>query len=258
MPDHRLAGQVAIVTGGARGIGASCVRRLSAQGAEVICADILEPADFLDPQITVEAKGPAIAASRGKQAASFHLDVTSAADWQAAIHEAESRFGFVSILVNNAGCHGKGPIETMTEEDYRRVLDVNQVGTFLGMKAVIPSMRKGGRGSIINVSSVAGMAGIAGRCAYVASKFAIRGMTKVAALELGRYGIRVNSVHPGLIATPMTADMEEPDWLPLKRMGQPADVSQMVSYLASDESSYCTGSEFVIDGGFLNVVGQHA
>jgi len=249
MPEHRLAGQVAIVTGGARGIGASCVRRLTALGAEVISADILD-----DPDL----EGLTTAGRLAKQPGYLRLDVTSEADWQAAIREAESRFGFVSILVNNAGCHGKGPIETMTEEDYRRVIDVNQVGTFLGIKAVIPSMRKRGRGSIINVSSVAGLAGVAGRCAYVASKFAIRGMTKVAALELGQYGIRVNSVHPGLIATPMTADMEEPDWLPLKRMGQPADVAEMVSYLASDESSYCTGSEFVIDGGFLNVVGQHA
>jgi len=248
MPEHRLAGQVAIVTGGARGIGASCVRRLTELGAEVICADISDDADL---------EGVATAGRLAKQPAYFHLDVTSEADWRAAILEAESRFGFVSILVNNAGSHGKGPIETMTEEEYRRVIDVNQVGTFLGMKAVIPSMRGGGRGSIINVSSVAGMVGIAGRCAYVASKFAIRGMTKVAALELGQYGIRVNSVHPGLIATPMTGGMDEPDWLPLKRMGQGTDVAEMVSYLAGDESSYCTGSEFVIDGGFLNMVGQH-
>lgn len=242
----RLDGKVAIITGGARGMGASNVRRFVSEGAKVIFTDIL-----------VE-EGQALAKELGQNAIFLEHDVTNATDWDSIVAEAEVKFGPVDILVNNAGIAPNKPIEHTTEEEYRKVIDVNQVSVFLGMKAVYTSMKKAKTGSIVNVSSLAGL--IAGRnqIAYVASKFAVRGMTKAAALEFGEYGIRVNSIHPGIIETPMTMNEETEAMLaeisktiPLGRTAKPEEVTNLVLYLASDESSYSTGSEFVIDGGLF-------
>lgn len=242
----RLDGKVAIITGGARGMGASHVRRFVSEGAKVVFTDIL-----------VE-EGQALAKELGQNAIFLEHDVTNATDWDSIVAEAEVKFGPVDILVNNAGIAPNKPIEHTTEEEYRKVIDVNQVSVFLGMKAVYTSMKKAKTGSIVNVSSLAGL--IAGRnqIAYVASKFAVRGMTKAAALEFGEYGIRVNSIHPGIIETPMTMNEETEAMLaeisktiPLGRTAKPEEVTNLVLYLASDESSYSTGSEFVIDGGLF-------
>jgi 3alpha(or 20beta)-hydroxysteroid dehydrogenase len=239
----RLAGKVALVTGGARGMGAAHVRRFVAEGAKVVFGDILE-GDAAD-----------LASQLGESARFVHLDVCVAADWARAVEAAEAAFGPVSILVNNAGIVLRGTIETFSESDYRKVIDVNQLSVFLGMKSVFPSMRRAGSGSIINISSIAGLVGRPATVAYTASKFAIRGMTKVAAAEFGDFNIRVNSVHPGAVLTPMFSGMDEAVKrsltveLALKRLGDPDEVSSLVLFLASDESSYCTASEFVIDGG---------
>jgi 3alpha(or 20beta)-hydroxysteroid dehydrogenase len=239
----RLAGKVALVTGGARGMGAAHVRRFVAEGAKVVFGDILE-GDAAD-----------LARQLGESARFVHLDVCVAADWARAVEAAEAAFGPVSILVNNAGIVLRGTIETFSESDYRKVIDVNQLSVFLGMKSVFPSMRRAGSGSIINISSIAGLVGRPATVAYTASKFAIRGMTKVAAAEFGDFNIRVNSVHPGAVLTPMFSGMDEAVKrsltveLALKRLADPDEVSSLVLFLASDESSYCTASEFVIDGG---------
>ncbi|TJY43902.1 glucose 1-dehydrogenase [Cohnella pontilimi] len=242
----RLDGKVAIITGGARGMGAAHVRRFIREGAKVVFTDVLVD------------EGQALATELGGNAKFMKHDVTSASDWDRIVAEAEAAFGPVDVLVNNAGIAPSKPFEETTEEEYRKVIDVNQVSVFLGMKAVLPSMRKTKNGSIVNISSLAGL--IAGRnqVAYVASKFAVRGMTKAAALEFGEYGIRVNSVHPGIIATPMTMNDETRAMLseisktiPLGRVAAPEEVTNLVLYLASDESSYSTGSEFVIDGGLF-------
>lgn len=242
----RLNGKVAIITGGARGMGASHVRRFVSEGAKVIFTDIL-----------VE-DGQALANELGENAKFMKHDVTNASDWERVIADAEATFGPVNILVNNEGIAPNNPIEKTTEEEYRKVIDVNQVSVFLGMKAVFTSMQKVKNGSIVNISSLAGL--IAGRnqIAYVASKFAVRGMTKAAALEFGDYGIRVNSIHPGIIETQMTMNDETKAMLaeisksiPLGRTAKPEEVTNLVLYLASDESSYSTGSEFVIDGGLF-------
>lgn len=242
----RLDGKVAIITGAARGMGASHVRRFVREGAKVIFTDIL-----------VE-EGQALAKELGQNAIFLEHDVTNASDWDSIVAEAEVKFGPVAILINNAGIAPNNPIEETTEEEFRKVTDVNQVSVFLGMKAVYNSMKKEKTGSIVNVSSLAGL--IAGRnqIAYVASKFAVRGMTKAAALEFGEYGIRVNSIHPGIIETPMTMNddtkamlAEISKTIPLGRTAKPEEVTNLVLYLASDESSYSTGSEFVIDGGLF-------
>lgn len=240
----RLENKVAIITGGARGMGASHVRRFVSEGAKVLFTDILEE------------EGQALAKELGENARFLKHDVTNSADWNQVVKEAETTFGPVDILVNNAGIAPNNPIEETPEEEYRKVIDVNQVSVFLGMKAVLPSMRKTSNGSIVNISSLSGL--IAGRnqISYVASKFAVRGMTKAAALEFGEYGIRVNSIHPGIIETPMTMNEETKAMLseisktiPIGRTAKPEEVSNLVLYLASDESSYSTGAEFVIDGG---------
>ncbi len=238
----RLSGKVALITGAARGQGAAAARRFVREGASVLLTDVLD-----EP-------GKELAASLG--ASYFHLDVSSEEDWAAAV-EAARELGEISVLVNNAGVLHFSPLADTTLADYQRVISINQVGTFLGMRAVVPSMKRAGGGSIVNVSSVEGLAGMPMLTAYTASKFAIRGMTKVAALELGEHGIRVNSVHPGAIDTAMvsTALGREIDVSPigkrlaLRRIGQPEDVANVVLFLASDESAYCTGAEFAVDGG---------
>lgn len=242
----KFDGKVVLITGGARGQGASHTRRFHAEGAKVVFTDVL-----------VE-EGEALAKELRDNARFFKHDVRSWADWQNVVAETEATFGPINVLVNNAGIVLNKKLEDLTEEEYRRVIDVNQVGVFLGMKAVIPSMKKAKNGSIINISSIDGLRGVPGNFAYDASKFAVTGMTKTAALELAEFGIRVNSVHPGPIETPMT---QQPDVqhlvealvqkIPLKRMGQPEDITNLVVFLASEESSFCTGAEFVADGGLI-------
>lgn len=239
----RLAGKVALITGAARGQGAAAARRFVAEGAQVMLTDVLD------------VQGKELAASLGAQYC--HLDVSSEDDWKQAVSSTVSAFGDVNVLVNNAGILHFSSIADTTLADYQRVIGVNQVGTFLGMRAVIETMKRAGGGSIVNVSSVEGLGGMPYLVAYTASKFAIRGMTKVAAMELGKHGIRVNSVHPGAIDTPMVPEAlgQQIDLSPigkrvaLRRVGAPEDVANVVLFLASDESGYCTGGEFAVDGG---------
>lgn len=246
----RLAGKVAIVTGGAQGQGAEIARQFVAEGAKVAIADV---ADDL---------GQALADELGDAAYFRHHDVSDEDSWTALVEDVNERFGPVNVLANNAGILRFADIETMTKEEYLLLVNVNQLGTFLGMKAVARTMRKNGGGSIINASSVEGLAGMASLTGYVATKWAIRGMTKAAAMELGPKGIRVNSIHPGMIDTPMTrphggdAAMEfGASRVPLRRVGYPADIAPLYVFLASDESGYINGAEIAIDGG---VTATHA
>lgn len=240
----RLTGKTAIITGGAGGMGEAHVRRFLREGANVHFTDVLRE------------QGEALAAELGTRALFTFADVASEADWAAVVAATEA-YGPVDILVNNAGIVIRRPIEEMSQAEYRRVVDINQIGVFLGMKAVIPSMRRAGAGSIINISSIAGLVGRPQTVAYAASKFAVRGMTKVAASELGRDNIRVNSVHPGPVLTPMFENMDQgvrdalTSQVPLGRMARPEEVSDLIVFLASDESTYCSGAELLIDGGML-------
>jgi 3alpha(or 20beta)-hydroxysteroid dehydrogenase len=249
----RLDGKVALITGGARGMGKSHARHFVTEGARVIISDVLDD------------KGKELAAELGDDSCRFiHHDVTSEADWAAAVAAVTQTFGTLNVLVNNAGILRNKKIADMTLAEFREVIDVNLVGEWLGIKSVIAPMKAAGGGSIINISSVEGFAGAAGLSAYSASKFGVRGITRSAAQELGKLGIRVNSVHPGGIMTTMTATAFEAFGdlsaeagagflrsLPISRFAKSAEVSPLVVYLASDESSYCTGSEFVVDGGML-------
>lgn len=243
---NRLQDKVALITGASRGMGESHARLFIAEGAKVILADVTEPA------------GQALANDLGENALFLKLDVTKPADWQRVVAAGEAKFGSINVLVNNAGV--LGPIAdtvALGEEDYLKVCAINQHGVFFGMQAVIPSMLKAGKGSIVNISSVAGIVSIYGapNLAYVASKFAVRGMTKKTAVEFGSKNIRVNSVHPGFINTPMMVEATNEDGgdamalIPLGRLAEPVEVSQLVLFLASDESSYITGTEHIIDAG---------
>jgi 3alpha(or 20beta)-hydroxysteroid dehydrogenase len=248
----RLDGKVALISGGARGMGAAHVERFVAEGARVVFGDIRDD------------EGQSVASSLGDDVRYVHHDVTREEDWAAAVSLALSEFGGLDILVNNAGILLFASLESMSVADFRRVLDVNATGCWLGMRAAAGPMREAGHGSIINISSIEGISGAARLSAYTASKFAVRGMTKSAATELGRYCIRVNSVHPGAILTPMVLeaassytadDMAHGEAflkaMPLGRFAEPPEVSGMLVYLASDEASYCTGAEFLVDGGIL-------
>src|ERR1700757_3066598 len=245
---QRLTGKVALISGGARGMGASHVRRLVAEGAKVVFGDILDD------------EGKAVAAELGPDSEAVryvHLDVTKPEQWESAVATAISEFGGIDVLVNNAGILNIGTLEDYEISEWQRILDVNLTGVFLGIRAVVKPMKEAGRGSIINILSIEGMAGAIASHGYTATKFAVRGLTKSAALELGPSGIRVNSIHPGLIKTPMT------QWVPddlfqtaLGRAADPREVSNLVVYLASDESSYSTGSEFVVDGGTMAGLGH--
>jgi 3alpha(or 20beta)-hydroxysteroid dehydrogenase len=236
----RLAGKVALVTGAARGQGEAHARRFVAEGAYVVIADVLD------------AEGEALANELGDAARFEHLDVTSEEEWTAVV----SGLDALHVLVNNAGILGAfAQLEKLSLDDYMKAVMVNQVGPFLGMKHAVEPMTASGGGSIVNISSIGGLRGIPFALGYTATKWAVRGMTKSAAMELGKKGIRVNSVHPGGVATEMTkavGDTGESKFyqrLPIARIATPDDIANLVLFLASDESSYCTGAEFVIDGG---------
>ena len=240
----KLSNKVAIITGAARGQGDAIARLFVEEGAKVVLGDILDE------------QGCALASNLGDAAAYVHLDVTNEAGWQSAV-EAASQLGALNVLINNAGIDHHVSIVDTTLEDYLRVIRVNQVGTFLGIREVTEPMKKANGGSIVNTSSTAGLQGQNGHIAYVASKWAVRGMTKTAAIELGRYGIRVNSIHPGGIDTPMAnpqglkraiLDTAFKDF-PITRIGTPLEIARLAVFLASDDSSYSTGGEFTADGG---------
>ena len=244
----RLENKVAFISGGARGMGAVEALLFTREGAKVVIGDVLDEEGRRTEAEINEAGGECVF---------VHLDVTNEASWQSAISDTVSRFGKLDILVNNAGIYRTNTVENTTTEQWDQVMDINVKGLFLGTKAAIPEMRKAGGGSIINMSSVAGLAGDHNSTAYTASKGAVRLFTKSTAIQYAAEGIRSNSVHPGTIETPMTADMladqsyreDRVRRVPLGRLGQPEDVALGALYLASDESSFVTGSELVIDGG---------
>jgi 3alpha(or 20beta)-hydroxysteroid dehydrogenase len=246
MSAPRLDRKVALITGSAGGIGAAAARRMGEEGALLLLTD---------------ADGAAVdrlASELGSRASSRPHDVTSEADWKAVTSWALETHGRIDVLLNNAGVFLAEPLIETSLEDFRRVIDVNVVGVFLGMRAVTPAMSEQRDGSIINVSSVAGLTGSPYLTAYAASKWAVRGMTKVVAKELARFGVRVNSLHPGQIDTDMNARQREktPELIdrlirgiPLQRIGTPQEIAHAIVYLASEESIYVTGSELVVDGG---------
>lgn len=251
MEQGELEGRVVFVTGAARGIGAACARRCAAMGAKVVVADRRED--------DVKAVADALNAERPASARAIGLDIADGAGWAAAMAETESAFGRLDALVNNAGVIRVVRLEEADEAAFRKLIDVNLVGTFLGLRAAIEPMKRAGGGSIVNFSSVQGLEGRAGFALYSATKFGIRGLTRTAALELGAHGIRVNNVVPGPTRTKMT---ERPGWsdadyerayagTPIGRMAQPEEIAEMVAFLVSPRSAYCTGADFVVDGGLL-------
>jgi 3alpha(or 20beta)-hydroxysteroid dehydrogenase len=244
----RLQGKVAIITGAARGMGASHARRFAQEGAKVVLTDLNE------------AGGRSLAEEIGGTAIFAPHDVTESASWADVVRTTLDAHGAIDILVNNAGILGPmATTEALSEEGYQFVCAVNQHSVFYGMKAVLPTMVKANRGSIVNISSIAGMAANYGfpSLAYVASKFAVRGMSKATAIEYGKHNIRVNSVHPGFIQTPMMVEATDDTGgdalaeIPLGRIADPSEVSNLVLFLASDEASYITGSEYLVDAGML-------
>ena len=244
----RLEGKVALISGGARGIGAATARLMAAEGAAVVIADVLEKEGKETEAEISEAGGEVLF---------VRLDVTSEADWAGAVRAAVSRYGKLDVLVNNAGISSRTGVEETSVESWDQVMDVNAKGVFLGTKAAIPELRKAGGGSIINISSIYGIVGSGGSAAYHASKGAVRLFTKSAAIQYASEGIRVNSVHPGFVDSPMTeahhgvsqVRQARTSQTPLGRLGLPEDIAPGILYLASDQSSFVTGSELVIDGG---------
>ncbi|WP_405166692.1 SDR family oxidoreductase [Nocardia sp. NBC_01499] len=232
-----LHGRSAVVTGGARGIGAAIARTLVKSGVGVVVADILDQ------------EGAETAESLGPTAIFRELDVTDEHGWRRVLNDAEANFGPLAVLINNAGILDFGGIETESPAMFRHVVDVNLVGAWLGMHLAAPRLRAAGDGVIVNISSTAGLIGYSGMAGYVASKWGLRGLTKAAAIELGDAGIRVCSVHPGPIHTPMTAGLTNmAAGQPLPRFGEPEEVASMVGFIVT-EAAFSTGSEFVLDGG---------
>ena len=236
----RLTDKVCLITGGARGQGAAEARLFAAEGGKVWIADVLdEPGQALALELDCNYR---------------HLDVSDESQWQAVVGDIVAADGRVDVLINNAGIFRTNRMLDTSLEEFHEVMNINAIGVFLGMREVAPSMIKNGWGSIVNISSLAGMRAAVGSMAYGASKWAVRGMTKTAAVELARKGIRVNSIHPGLIETPMVDQLgvgsdKISRRTPLGRVAQAEEVANMALFLASDDSSYSTGSEFIIDGG---------
>lgn len=239
----RFSSSVIVITGALGSLGSTMARNFSAEGGTVILTDCQD-------------KAPAeLMAELGAKCRFLHLDVTDAHSWAAAIADVEARSGPISVLVNNAGITGLGGVEELAIENWRTVFDVNLIGSLLGIRAVAPSMRRGGGGAIVNISSMAGLQATPGLAAYGASKWAIRSLTKTAAAELAADNIRVNSIHPGIVETPMAYHPEtgEPHIpvgnLPIPRNADPNEIARMVLFVAS-EATFSTGSEFIADGGY--------
>ena len=243
----RLEGKTALITGGARGQGAAEAQLFADEGATVVITDVLD------------SDGEATAASSDR-IRYLHHDVTSEDEWIAVVQDVLEDYGKVDAFINNAGIYLARPLAEMTVEEYMRVININQVGVFLGLKHVGPVMAAAGSGSIINISSIAGMRGGAGSIAYTASKWAVRGMTKSAMSEFAPSGVRVNSIHPGLIETPMLHQLPAIDQgltdqlvrrIPYGRIAEAVEVARLALFLASDDSEYMNGTEFIIDGGMI-------
>lgn len=243
---QRFEGKVALITGGASGMGAAHARGIAAEGGKVVIGDLN---DVLGAQVAAEI---------GEAALYVHLDVTNADDWAQAVAAAEATFGKLNVLINNAGILTGGSIDDYTLDQWNLIMSINATGPFLGTKAAAAALRKAAPSAIVNISSAAGLEGIAGLHGYVASKFAVRGLTKSTALEFANQGIRVNSVHPGSIATPMTMGLAqseapaEPDTNLLTRPASPEEVTAVVMFLASDDASFVTGAEYAVDGGITS------
>ena len=235
---NRLTDKVALISGAGRGLGAEFARELAAEGASVVIGDVLDE------------DGRQLAAEIGPSARYVHLDVRDYDQWRSAVDVVEQTFGRLDILINNAGVVRNAPIDVHSPEDWNLVIDVNLTGSFYGIRSAAAALKASGRGSIINISSDAGLQGYGGITGYNASKFGLRGLTKSAALDLGPYNVRVNTVHTGLIRTPLLQGMEFPqDHVALHRMGEMSEIAKLVVYLASDEASFSTGAEFIADGG---------
>lgn len=241
MTNHteRTAGKVALITGAASGMGASHARMLAAHGARVMITDVTDEA------------GQDMVREIGEDRAHYiHLDVTDYQAWEQAVEATVERFGKLDVLVNNAGIFTAGSVEDATLADWDKTLAIDLNGTFYGMKAALPALKKNDTASIINISSIAGVTGFKNRAAYSAAKWAVQGLTKTSALDLGKYNIRVNSVHPGSVETPLTANLKRGlGQVPLGRAAQVEEISSMIIHLASDESTFTTGASFIIDGG---------
>lgn len=235
---NRLTNKVALLSGAARGLGAEFARALAAEGASVVIGDVLDD------------EGAQLAEEIGQSARFVHLDVRHYEEWVNAVDLTERTFGRLDILVNNAGVVRNTPIDEHSPDDWNLVIDINLTGSFYGIRAAAAALKASGRGSIINISSDAGLQGYGGITGYNASKFGLRGLTKSAALDLGPYNVRANTVHPGLIRTPLLQGMEFPqDHVALHRMGEMSEIAKLVVFLASDEASFSTGAEFIADGG---------
>jgi 3alpha(or 20beta)-hydroxysteroid dehydrogenase len=241
----RLVGKVALVSGGARGQGEAEARRFVAEGARVLIADVSDQA------------GTDLAKELGEAAAFEHLDVSEPESWGPVVESAISRWGKLDILINNAGIGYADIFDELPLDHHRRLIDVNLNGVYYGMRAVAKPMRTQGAGSIVNISSIDGLVGVHTMTSYAASKFAVTGMTRSAAIDLGPWGIRVNSIHPGFIDTPMVGEAGRPrlerlaSMQPIKRLGRPEEVAALALFLASDEAGFITGAQVVIDGGHL-------
>lgn len=236
---QRVADKVVFITGAASGMGASHARMLAAEGANVVIADI------------DEAGGKALSQEIGEDRALFvSLDVTKYENWQQAVDRTIERFGKMDVLINNAGIFSAGSVEDASLADWEKTIAIDLTGTFLGMKAAVPHLKKNTTSSIINISSIAGVTGFKNRAAYSAAKWGVQGLTKTSALDFGEYNIRVNAIHPGSVETPLTANLKRGlGQIPLGRAAQVEEISHLVVYLASDESTFTTGGTFVVDGG---------